>query len=168
MLAYVIGTLNWSKKICVSSSDIHRRTVTYDSTTSQLYFASDMANNYVFICRINKDTGAKIYCAKYDGDGADYPVFLSVVGDFLLILGSSDSSELNGGSTYGNHLSKVLKTLQSDYGCTTLDLQEDPGISIVDEAITITPLVLADFTITAITPVAPGTVTLGSVTVGTF
>ena len=51
----------------------------------------------MFICRLNKDTGAINYCAKYDGDGADYIVHLWVLGEYLLTLGTSDSSEFRGG-----------------------------------------------------------------------
>ena len=127
-----------------------------------------MAQNYVFICRINKETGASVYCAKYDGSGADYPAFLSVIGDYLLILGSSESSELNGGSAYGNHLSKVVKTLQSDYGCNTLLLQEDTSVSWVDEALPVTQLTLSDFPVTDIPTTSFGTATLGTATAGTF
>ena len=73
----------------MSSSDIHRRSVAYDDNSEQIFFSSDMTGSYVFICRLNKDTGSKNYCAKYDGDAADYTIFLLMAGDYLLYVGSS-------------------------------------------------------------------------------
>ena len=63
----------WSKKLCISSTMVYTRYLTYDSATQTLYVASDFSNTYFFICKVRPIDGVFTYCAKYDGDGGDYP-----------------------------------------------------------------------------------------------
>ena len=64
---------SWSKKVCISSFWSYPRYLIYDELARTLYFASDFSNTYFFVCKMRPSDGTATYCAKYDGDGADYP-----------------------------------------------------------------------------------------------
>ena len=64
-------------------------------------------------------------CLKFDGDGDEYPFYLGIVGQFLLIQGSSDSSQFkSSGATYGHFLLCVKKDLQDLLALSDQNAQE--------------------------------------------
>ena len=67
------GGYSWSKKLCVYSTLTNPRHLVYDELSKTLYFTSDFANTYLFICKLRLIDGVATYCAKIDGDGKDYP-----------------------------------------------------------------------------------------------
>ena len=124
----------WSKMICILSSWSFPRYLTYDTTSDTLYFASDYDNDYIFICKIRATDGFILYCVKIDGDGEDYPYFLKVIGNYLLVAGTSSSSAFKSDPlhSWGNYVIMLKKDLRSD-SCSSLNLEHDISLNWVDE-----------------------------------
>ena len=102
----------------------------YDSSSKMIYLASDVANTYAFICKFRPLDGVPTYCAKFDGDAAEYPFTLNIFGNYLLLHGSSTSSEFksNPSHTYGNFVLWLHKDLQGSV-CSVLTFSEETSLS---------------------------------------
>ena len=79
------STLLWSCRTCVASAVTFRRDIAYDPVEENIYFASDYAENYVFVCKLRSSDGITTFCIKVDGNSREYPYNLKIVGDFLLL-----------------------------------------------------------------------------------
>ena len=108
------GGAAWSKKVLISSTLLSSRYLDLDRSTDTLYFTSDFSRTYLFICKMRSSDGVATYCAKYGGDGEDYAYFLKIFGDYLLVHGSSTSSEFKSSSDLGNFVLWLHKDLRNE------------------------------------------------------
>ena len=105
-------TIAWSTKTCFSSTNTEGKYLTKDPSEQTLYLASDYQDTHFFICKVQASDGSMPYCASLDGDAADYPFYLKVIGNYLLVQGSSESSEFKRiGDQWGHFVLWINKDL---------------------------------------------------------
>ena len=77
----------------------------------------------MFVCKLRATDGVATYCIKIDGDSAELPYHLKVIGDYVLLVGTAKSSEFkdNPTSVYGNFVLWIRKNLQTA-ACNVLNV----------------------------------------------
>ena len=110
-----------------------------------IYFATDFADTYMFVCLIRASDGVATYCLEHDGDGEEYPFHLKVVGELLMISGSSKSTEfiINPLNVWGNYVLFLNKDLQTTV-CQSLYVAEDTTLVWVDDPLPMKTISIVD------------------------
>ena len=67
------ATVVWSRKTATSSTASNTRTLAIDSTSTNVYLATDISQSYIALCMIRVNDGYALYCLKIDGDGSYLP-----------------------------------------------------------------------------------------------
>ena len=123
-IALSSSTAVWAKKVDVgvdNSVYFASRFFFVDEARGKLYATSNYATLYLFVCKFAADDGTPESCFRMGSGVGEFPFYMSVNSEFLLIMGSSLSWK-GSGSQRGTFLIN-LNTESMDTSCSELNLQ---------------------------------------------
>ena len=118
-------SLVWARRHNIGiDNSVHRgcRYFFYHDSPARIYLTSNYGTEYVFLCLFAPENGNRKRCFKYGSGAGEFPFYMSLQNEFLLLMGSSLSWK-SATSSRGTYILNMGKRTE-DVSCSALSIAE--------------------------------------------